>query len=358
MLFIVVFSFRASAQMNIMMKPVNPYRFQTEDVWNITVFSPVAAQVNIQAIVSKQGLGPVYNTTCKPVTLKTGSNSFSRLLLSSERIDFSVPEIRNWVDAHPGLPPGHYSVCYTVTCVRVDCDGNGTIGADNQYCFNFVIEPPSPLLLNFPTNESVIADKTPVLSWIPPSPVSGDVRYELRLVKVRESQSRQDAISRNIPILQREGIQGASLAYPADIDPLEEGETYAWEVYANLFGERIARSEVWEFTIGKDSQEKKTDPFNYIKIRQVNPASVVNVENTLRLDYRERVSKKADLKIEILTSEGRVKGTLNYPIVYGENLMDISLTGMGLKQDEEYRVRITNELGEHYEIKIRYTFSY
>ena len=346
------------SQMNVMLKPANPYRFQTEDVWNINVISPITTDVIITSRVVKQGTGDIFISTSNTVSIKVGANSLSKLLLSSARVEFQNSEIKSWVDAHLSLPPGHYTVCYVVRCAQVDCGGAGSIGPDNQYCSNFTIETPSPLLLSFPANESVIEDKTPLLVWIPPSPVSKEVTYELRLVKKQEEQSRQDAVSRNIPIIERTGIEGTSLNFPPDIDPLLEGETYAWEVYANLFGERIARSEVWEFTIGKDTIKKKEDPFNYIKIRQVNPMSVIQVENTLRLDYHELVSKTTELTIEVLTLDGKRKGTVTKTIVYGENLLDISLSGMGLKPETEYLVQIKNASGEHFEIKIAYSFSY
>jgi hypothetical protein len=346
------------AQMNVMLKPGNPYRFQADDIWNINIISPITAEVTITAKVIKQGTGDVFIATCNSVSLKSGVNSFSKILLAAERVEFQNPEIKSWLDAHLSLPPGHYSVCYLIRCAQPDCGGAGPLGADNQYCANFVIETPSPLLLNYPANESTIEDKTPLLTWIPPSPVSKEVTYELRLVKIQPEQSRQDAISRNIPIIERAAIEGVSLNFPPDIDPLIEGETYAWEVYANLFGERIARSEVWEFTIGKDTIKKKEEPFNYIKIRQVNPKSVIQVENTLRLDYHELVSKSTELAIEVYTLDGKRKGSVTKPIIYGENLLDISLSGMGLKPGTEYMVQIKNASGEHFEIKIAYSFSY
>ncbi|MHB1279180.1 MAG: hypothetical protein ACYC1Q_12385 [Bacteroidia bacterium] len=346
------------SQMNVMLKPANPYRFQTEDVWNINVISPITTDVIITARVAKQGIGDIFISTSNTVSIKVGANSLSKLLLSSARVEFQNSEIKSWVDAHLSLPPGHYTVCYVVRCAQADCGGAGSIGPDNQYCSNFAIETPSPLLLSFPANESVIEDKTPLLVWIPPSPVSKEVTYELRLVKVQDEQGRQDAISRNIPIMERAGIEGTSLNFPVDIDPLVEGETYAWEVYANLFGERIARSEVWEFTIGKDTIKKKEDPFNYIKIRQVNPTSIIQVESTLRLDYHEQVSKTTELTIDVLTLDGKHKGSVTKKIVYGENLLDVSLSGMGLKPETEYLVQIKNASGEHFEIKIAYSFSY
>jgi len=341
-----------------MLKPTNPYRFQVDDIWNVNISSPKDANIVVQAYVQKSGVGDVYVSKSKPLHVKIGLTSLSKILVQPEYVDFRSAEIRSWVDANNSLPPGHYSICYVVSCADVNCGGSGILGADTKFCSNFVIETPSPLLLSYPSNESVIKDLTPQLTWIPPSPVSQDVRYELKLVKINKDQSRQDAITRNIPLIHRDDINGITLSFPADIDPLVEGESYSWEVYAVLFGERIARSEVWEFTIGKDTQEIKVDPFNYIKIRQVNPTSVVHIENTLRLDYHELVNKSSELQLEILTTDGKRKGSVSLPIQYGENLLDVSLSNMGLKPNTEYVVRIANAKGENFEIRIHYSFSY
>lgn len=347
-----------SAQLNVILKPANPYRFQVEDTWNINVLSPIDAEVTISASIQKKGMGNVLSLVSNNVVLKTGMNSFSKMLLSASVVEFFNPDIRTWYDANQALPSGNYSICYMVRCVEPSCGGGGTLGSDQSFCFNFSVENPTPLLLNSPADRAIIEDVTPLLTWIPPSPVSSQVTYLLRLVKIQEGQGKQDAISRNIPILETGGIQNVILQYPMDMPPLVKGEKYAWEVYAELFGEKIARSEVWEFEIGKDTIKKKEDPFNYIKIRQVNPGSMVTVENMLRLDYHETLEKETELFLEILSAEGKVKGTVTQPIVYGENLLNIPLSGMGLKPGEIYTVRITNKKREKYEIRIRYQFSY
>lgn len=356
-LFLLLNATNSAAQFNLIQKPVNPFRFGLNNLWDINIVSSTSVEIYLEARIVKNGIGPILTSTSSNIALGVGMNSLGSVNMNSKSLNYLNSDIRSWVETHQTLPPGRYSICYQIKCAMPNCGGT-PIGPDNQQCFEFVLENPSPLLLNFPQDESVINITRPLLTWIPPSPVSNEVTYTLRLVKQQEKQSSQDAIQRNIPVIERSGISGNTLSFPPDVEELEKGQTYAWEVHAVLLNEKIAQSQVWEFTIGKDTIIKKQEYNNYIKIREVNPSSAIVVENILRLDYRELVAKKGSLDIEILSLSGRLKGTISTDVLYGENLLNIPIGDLGLVPNTDYLVRIKNQTGDKFELRITYSFSY
>lgn len=355
-LFLLLNATYSAAQFNLIQKPVNPFRFGLNNLWDINIVSSASVDVYLEVRISKNGIGPILTSSSSNFALAVGMNSLGSGNMTSKSLNYLNGDIRSWIESHQTLPPGRYNICYQVKCATPNCGGT-SIGPDNQQCFEFVLENPSPLLLNFPQDESVISITRPLLTWIPPSPVSNEVTYTLRLVKKQEKQSSQDAIQRNIPLIERSGISGNTLSFPPDVEELVKGETYAWEVHAVLLNEKIAQSQVWEFTIGNDTVIKKQEHNNYIKIREVNPSSAIVVENVLRLDYRELVEKKGRLDIEFLTLSGRLKGTNSTDVFYGENLLNIPIGDLGLVPNTDYLVRIKNQTGDKFEIRITYSFS-
>ncbi len=350
---LLVISGQVEAQLSLVQKPSNPFKFSSQQVWDINLSSPVDAKLILTAQIRKNQ-NMVFEAKSQELQIKSGFNSLSSLTVQSSLAVFYASTIKSWHDANGTLPPGKYSICYTARCVEQNCG----ISVDDVQCFDISIELPTPLLLNSPSDQEIIDDKTPLLTWIPPAPVSPEVRYKLTLVEMRSGQTKTDAILRNIPLLEKPEIATNLLQYPMDIPELVEGNTYAWKVEAQFNSETIATSEVWEFTIGKDTIEEKKEIISYIKVRELTPDSKVHVENTLRLDFHEFSSRNGVLRIQIFDVNNRRKGEQEVPIEYGENLLNIAISGMGLKSDEEYWATISGPDGKSYRLAFIFHHSY
>ncbi len=355
----ILFSFSSVAQPSVTFKTNNPYRFRIEDAFKTSIFSSGSLSIKIQAEFSRQGLGTIIRAVSAPIELKSGVNSPDFSFGSLEEVTFFNSDYQSWYLSNQSLPSGRYQVCLKLICLNPDCDGLGAgyIPSDNSFCQYIEIENPTPLLLNTPGNESVIDDPTPLLTWIPPSPVSQDVTYTLTLTEINKEQSREEAILRNRPLIEKSGLKSISLNYPADLPELEMEHKYAWKVDAVLSGQVIATSEVWEFELSPRKQEKKPETIYYIKVREESGKSAVKTVNFLRLDYKEEVNKNAALRIVVRNARGNRVAQFDPAIQFGENLLQIDLRGIGLKSGTEYLAEITSPEGQIYLIRFEFEFS-
>lgn len=347
------------AQQTVTFKTTHPYRFELDDTWSLNIYSSQEVEVVLSAEIKKENYGQVVALTSRPMVLKKGMNLLSRHVAATAFYQFYPSGIADYYTANRTLPSGSYTLCIKISCFQPDCSGQGPgfIGSDVNYCNNFQLQVPTPLLLNTPANAAVISDNTPLLTWIPPSPVSPEVTYTLRLVQLQEGQGRLDAIQRNVPLVEAEWLKNIQLNYPMDLPPLEYGSSYAWEVRAVAFREEVAKSEVWEFTLKEDTLIKKEEVFDYIKIWEAGN-SVLPIRNFLKLDHIEKQDKESMLHIRIVDEKKNTRATFEQPTVFGENLVVLDLRGIGLKSGESYKAIVRTAQGKEYVIAFTFHFSY
>lgn len=347
-------------QISINLKQGNPYWFRPNDVWNVLVTSTLELNVKIQVYITKADGNQVYFSESQAVHLKVGANSYTSGTVQTSFSQTFDNALKNWLLIHNSLPPGSYKLCYKLICVNPDCDGNGsgTIGPDQIFCSNIKIQTPTPLLLNTPNNESQIKDQTPLLTWIPPSPVSSEVSYSLVLAPILEGQSREEAILINRPIIKKAGIKNVLLNYPQDLPDLEIGQKYAWQVNAELFGEIISTSKVWEFEIIADTLKEKPIISQYIKLKTITENELISVENCLKLDYIEEKERRSFLKVEVFNEKNKKIADYEVPVDFGENLLVIDLKNKGLKTGRDYLVRVSSKNNFSKSFKINFNFKY
>lgn len=354
------FNLLSFGQININSKQGNPYWFRPNDVWNVLITSTVELNVKVQAYISKADGNQIYFSESQPFFLKVGANSHTSGTIQTATSQSFDQGLRNWLQINNSLPPGTYRLCYKIICANSDCDGNGSglIGPDQSFCNTIKIQSPTPLLLNTPNNESRIKDQSPMLTWIPPSPVSSEVSYDLTLTPILDGQSKEEAIQINRPVIIKTGIKNVLLNYPSDLPDLEIGKKYAWQVNAVLFNEIISTSKVWEFEIIADSLKEEKIISQYIKVKTVKNEELIKVENFLKLDYLEENERRSFLKVEIYNEKNKKIVEYDLPVEFGENLLVLDLKNKGLKSGKDYLVKVSNRGKFSKSFKINFNFKY
>ncbi|WP_126243470.1 DUF928 domain-containing protein [Chitinophaga rhizosphaerae] len=152
------------------------------------------------------------------------------------------------------FPEGEYEYCFEL--YENVKGAPGELVADQ--CFNYDLQPLSPLMLTEPYEGDQICEKRPPLFWQPLLPAIPGMEYRLLLVEVKPGQARAEALHYNMPVIRQAGIQAPMLLYPPLSRELIEGKKYAWQVTAVRNDMVLARSEVWDFTVKcEDSVAKR-----------------------------------------------------------------------------------------------------
>lgn len=147
------------------------------------------------------------------------------------------------------LPVGQYQVCYQLLLTSGEI-----VNVVAEDCEEIAVEPLSPPLLTMPEDDSVVTAPQPNFTWLPPTPVTmfSNLTYDVIISEVYDGQSLTDAIQKNLPVQQAQGVQRPFLTWPSQGPQPEEGKTYAWQVVARDHSTFAAKSEVWSFrTPGK-----------------------------------------------------------------------------------------------------------
>ena len=160
------------------------------------------------------------------------------------------------------LPMGAYIACYQAI------SNTSKDGPLAQECIHFNIDPLSPPLLNTPADKSEIVSPYPQFSWMPPTPFDmfSSLSYDLLITEVLEGQSATEAIQYNTPIYSKGNISQPYESYASSYTKLETGKVYAWQVVAKNGLSYTSKTEVWTFTIKKDSIERIISLAPFIKL--------------------------------------------------------------------------------------------
>ena len=221
------------------------------------------------------------------------------------------------------LPVGRYQVCYQLILQSREAQ---TPVADD--CEQIAVEPLSPPLLTMPENDSALATANPFFTWAPPAPAAmfTQLNYDLLISELYDGQSITDAIEKNLPVQQAEGLQQPFFTYPLQGPQLEQGKNYVWQIIARDQQQYAAKSEVWVFRMPGNKINVPGNNLVYLLMDDKYHGVAVIDPGLLHIKY---VSAAAAHQVRILLKDGnnRLLMTLNRQIRQGDNFLDISLSG-------------------------------
>lgn len=263
------------------------------------------------------------------------------------------------VDASPTglLPCGIYNICFTVLSKGVH--GNETI---TDECETVEIEPLSPPSLIMPSDQERVDITRPLFTWAPPAPISTFSRltYEFSLVEVMPTQNAADAIQRNFPVHFQPRIAFTNFQYPSTLKELDTAKTYAWQIKASNNGQVIANSEVWTFSLAKQSHSNEvlSKETNFTRLRQEQDGAYSQAYGTLYFEYNNQLNDTSVLiTITDVTRPGRrtVIHSEDISLYRGINFQQVLLSKqMRLTAKHIYLVQLTNSAREKWFMKFEY----
>jgi len=248
------------------------------------------------------------------------------------------------------LPCGSYLVNYRL--VQETTKGDVPV-ADEVVRTN--ITPLNPPLLASPADKSSMETVYPQFNWIPPAPMQmfNPLSYDIVVVAVEEGQAAKEAIEYNRPVYSNTNLQSPSEKMPTSYGQLQTGKTYAWQVWARGGNACAAQSEIWTFTIGKDSVKKIIEQAPYVKISRTNTEVTIVHQGVVKMEYFNAGNdKQASFHVYKVTdkeNKNRQDITFDMPLSSGQNFLqhDISKKAR-LDEKAVYEVSMTNARGEEW----------
>jgi hypothetical protein len=244
-------------------------------------------------------------------------------------------ELENLVIQTGKLPESDYEVCVSTYAASGELL--------TEACTQFQISLPEAPHLIAPENEASIDFAQPTFMWNPVVQFSNtNVEYHLKIVKILEGQTPYRAIQANVPVLEEKISVVNMYVYALDNYPLEENNSYAWQIQAVgedgvPISENEGYSEIWEFTYGSKKGDLEIESLMIVEdfayLIDINDLDIADHQTYLKLDGSCRM---------LFKSESGVDKFVN---VYAQNLM--------LQKADEYKYptfiggSITGAFGEH-----------
>jgi hypothetical protein len=248
------------------------------------------------------------------------------------------------------LPVGRFVVCYSLIGKEVNI---------NPECLPLTVEPFSPPELIYPENNGVIHTTYPVLNWLAPMPVNmfSNLNYKLVITAVQNGQAPKVAIQRNPLLYVLDQIRQTSYVYPSSYVALEQGKTYAWQIIAQNGTTYSQATDVWSFTVAKDSIAISSDASSYPHLTRGAGAALFYASEKIKFSY-ENEAGDSIITVKLYTAEGPSGQTLNEVPVHlnrGINFIDLDLGSFKkLLPGNVYVLELINGRKEEWDLRFKY----
>ncbi len=239
------------------------------------------------------------------------------------------------------LPVGKYQVCYQLILTSGETQ---TAVADD--CGEIEVEPLSPPVLTMPENDSVVSTANPSFTWVPPAPAAmfADLNYDLLISELFDGQSITDAIQKNLPLQQAQGLQQPFFSFPLQGPQLEQGKKYVWQIVARDGQQYGAKSEVWVFRMPDTKPVATSNNLVYLLMDDKSNGGSVIAPGVLHIKYPSSTSIH-QATILIKDEKGALLLTAQQEARQGDNYWDIPLNGH-FQSKHNYTVIIQNNDGK------------
>ncbi|SKA40197.1 hypothetical protein SAMN04488128_105139 [Chitinophaga eiseniae] len=341
----------AQVSMTVQLPPVGV--LVKPQLWNLVLVNAGNRPAAVRVLLRLSDAGttqPVLTAVTRTVVLTPGANQLQEKDLAPVQYEYLVMT----TDRRPEglLSPGSYLACYSVVL-----DGDKAGQPATEDCIPFTVEPLSPPLLNMPTDASVLEQRLPQFTWIPPAPLQlfTDLNYELVVTEKREGQSAAEAVQTNIPVYRASALRQIFAAYPSGGVPLDTGRTYAWTVKAYNGRQFAAQTEIWTFRLNsKALMPAYNSP--YVSLKREVDGVVTNCGNVLRFAYTNETAE-ADTRYSIISLDNGNREIMSGTITLqpGNNLLELKLRRSGkLKTGAYYALILQNSRDERWRMNFTY----
>jgi len=219
--------------------------------------------VQMEISVSERKAGKIITISTGSFQLVPGANVIDRQAAAEAIVRFADNGPARMVRQSSAFPEGEYEYCFQL--FRADKAANKELLGEQ--CFDYVVEPLTPLFLIEPFDKEQTCDTRPTFTWQPAMPALPGAQYRVTLVEKKANQASQEALVYNLPVFNQSNVTAPLLIYPASARALEEGKTYTWQVTVYKEAVVLNRSEIWDFTVKCTDTPKvqKADGFRDIE---------------------------------------------------------------------------------------------
>jgi len=334
---------------------------QKQQLWDMVLTNPsrdvVRGHVEVVLADAVNGL-PILIGVAKSIDVSPGITQINAAGL--EPIQYRQVNGNYIIEPGPNafLPLGNFVVC--VSFFRYEHD---IVTQVAEECDFIEVEPLSPPQLVTPWNESQETQPYPTFNWLPPAPVSffSNLKYELDVVELLSGQSPADAIQRNMPLLHQTNLVTTSLLYPVSAPALEYDKQYAWRITAISNEVVVSRTDVWTFTLKRETDipKMRTNNLPYSKLVKTDqPAYSLQVD-FLKFEYfNEAGDSTWNIIMYDLDSKNLDSIPLRWdsiPIQLGQNLVNIDLSeNTDFKDKHFYLLELSNSRNEKWRLRFEF----
>ncbi|WP_212002830.1 hypothetical protein [Chitinophaga sp. HK235] len=302
--------------------------------------------------VAAQSVGKVVSIKTPAFDLMPGLNPLPAGLMAGVSIQFAENKIAAILRQSHLFTAADYEYCFEVS--PGDVHGGISLG---QQCFNYSLQPFSPLILTSPYDGDQICDKRPNLFWQPLLPAIPGMQYRLILTTLNPGQNKAEALRYNLPLINQSFINTPMLFFPPSAQELKEGKEYIWQVTAYKGDVLLSTSEMWTFKLQcKDSSAPLT-PESFRDIEDLTKGNFYLANGYIRFaTHNTYAATNLNYEIVCLTDPGsKVKHLPKVKLVHGGNHVVIDLSeNRSFKDGYYYRLTITLPDGLKSELRFLY----
>lgn len=344
--------FFGKAQVNINVQFPPGGLVQKNQLWNLILMNnrEDITDLNIKMSLQNAVTGEVVlSAETRDIICSKGVKMITERDVQPVNYNYNSPDL-----SKAYLPLGSYIACYRI--YHLGAKGEELLGDE---CVRLNIDPLSPPLLNTPADNTEIETPYPQFTWMPPAPIDmfTSLSYEIAVCEIKEGQKPIEAIQYNTPVYIKAGISQPAENYSTSYAKLEQGKSYAWQVVAVNGMSYSAKTEVWSFTVKKDSVSKIISMAPYVRL--TNASSEINVahQGFLKMQMQNDFTDSSGLfKVRNISKnkEGVSNVILQFrlPLSRGQNFLEYDLNKFGkLNKDDVYEVEYKNSIGESFFLK-------
>lgn len=206
----------------------------------------------------------VVNILTTTFVIHPGVNVLNTGIFTNGKISFGNSPAVKILSQTGRFPEGSFQYCFEFDAAPPKLNGP-VIPYEN--CYNYDVQPYTPLLLMSPANQASICNPRPDFSWQPPFPSGPQMRYRLIVVDVLAGQQPADALDRNLPVINKANLNSNLLLYPSELAPLVMGHHYGWQLTAYVGTTIVQRSEIWTFTYQCDQRAPDSTFNSYTEVK-------------------------------------------------------------------------------------------
>lgn len=303
--------------------------------------------------VTEAGAGKIAETHTAAFDVNPGMNSIPASAAYNAAWSFGQHASATVVRQSHYFPEGEYEYCYEL----YENEKNKPGALIAEQCFDYFLEPFSPLMLTEPYDGDQICEKRPTFFWQPMLPAIPGMMYRLSLVEVKTGQAKAEALHYNMPVVQQINIPTPMLFYPPLSRELTEGKRYAWQVLATRNEMILARSEIWDFEVKCLDSVKKKPVESFRNIEDLARGNFYVAEGGLYFAV-DNMHAPSDLvyTIQGISNPSEKIGKLPArKLVTGRNQVEIILDGVkGMREGNYYLLTVKLPNGETKHLRFMY----